>query len=99
MDEYVDAELDKVQSSFSFSGARSKVITTSAYWRLLEVKHVCQESTFLKDNVSGYNVEWIRYGYFEFTQREYIQPTQHVVVLKKVSTMQLMYDNIIYEAL
>ena len=63
-------------------GARSELVY--AYWEEYDVKQKCKESEFVKNNIIGYQMEWIRYGYFEFNKQAYIKPHQKVVVKKKV---------------
>ena len=76
-----------VISSFDYQvliiGARSKVLT--AYWKKFPVTKECRESAFLRENVSGYQPEWICYGYTQFTKPEYVKPNQRVIVIKKAS--------------
>lgn len=67
-----------------YEGARSKDITTKAFWKLFDVTEKCKLSGFATEKIPGYSAEWIRYCYFELTKPEYIKVRQRVIVLKKV---------------
>ena len=71
-------------------GARSKVITRTAYWKTFDVARECKVSTYMKEMMSEYSVDWIQYGYYEFADYEYIKPDQRIIVLKKVGCNQEM---------
>ena len=59
--------------------------------KVFDVPHACIESEFIKQKIPGYSVDWIRYGYFEFTKPECIQPNQNIIVVKKESFICNMY--------
>ena len=57
----------------------SKVVT--AYSRMFDVTASSKE---IKQIITHHKLEWIRYGYFEFTKPEYIKPHQRVIAMKQV---------------
>ena len=77
----------------SLIGARSKVITKTAYWKIFDITYECKESSFIEEKFSGYNTEWIRYGYFELIKPMYIHRTQNFIGIKKVDFRHLPYKN------
>lgn len=66
-------------------GARSKEITSTAFWKTYDVSEQCKESDFAQKKIPRYTADWSRYCYFEFKESEYIKPHQRVVVLMKVN--------------
>ena len=46
----------------------------------------------MEGKIAGYRKEWIRYGYFEFTDCEKIKPNQRVIVQKKVEKKKANED-------
>jgi hypothetical protein len=66
----------------AYVGACSKVITNTAFWKIYNVTEECNELQFLMEKISGYQMEWRQYGYFEFTKPECIKSHQRVIVKK-----------------
>ena len=66
-------------------GACLRDTTKIAYWKNFDVTHECKESSFIEEKFSGYNIDWIRYGYFEMIAPMYLEATQSFIVLKKVN--------------
>ena len=60
---------------------RSKEVLS--YHKIYDVTVECREIDFVAENTPGYEKEWIRYGYFQWSNQEHIKPYQRVIVMKK----------------